>query len=122
MRELFHYMGMFVSGDAVPWLRFLDIGGHGKAMKKQYAKVLDNIVLEWFEEHRQSRTKGGDEQDFIDAMLSVLYGQENIIAGGSDTTIILMVCALSLLFDNRQALNKVQEELDNYVGKRKISE
>ncbi|KAB2619673.1 cytochrome P450 CYP82D47-like [Pyrus ussuriensis x Pyrus communis] len=31
---------------------------------------------------------------------------QNIIAGGSDTTTILMVCAL----------NKVQEELDNYVG------
>lgn len=41
---------------------------------------------------------------------------QNIIAGGSDTTTILMVCAVALLLDNRQALNKVQEEQDNYVG------
>lgn len=40
MRELFHYMGMFVLGDAVPWLRVLDIGGHGKAMKKNMQKCL----------------------------------------------------------------------------------
>lgn len=35
LRNLFHYMGMFLLGDAFPWLGFLDIGGHEKAMKKK---------------------------------------------------------------------------------------
>ncbi|KAM0979378.1 hypothetical protein ACFX13_015524 [Malus domestica] len=138
VRELFHFIGLFALGDAVPWLRFLDIGGHEKAMKKT-AKELDTIVMSWLEEHKQRRAKDGDNnRDFIDLMLSVLDRQNvaqhesfdadtvmkatvlNLIAGGSDPTSVLMGCAISMLLDNRHALKKVYEELDNQVGKGRL--
>ncbi|CAN6718137.1 unnamed protein product [Malus baccata var. baccata] len=138
VRELFHFIGLFAFGDAVPWLRFLDIGGHEKAMKKT-ANELDTIVMSWLEKHKQRRAKDGDNnRDFIDLMLSVLDRQNvaqhesfdadtvmkativNLIAGGSDPTSVLMGCAISMLLDNRHALKKVYEELDNHVGKGRL--
>ncbi|KAG2666466.1 hypothetical protein I3760_15G061700 [Carya illinoinensis] len=41
----------------------------------------------------------------------------NLILGGSDTTAVTMTWALSLLLNNREALKKVQQELDLQVGK-----
>ncbi|KAA3488854.1 Cytochrome P450 [Gossypium australe] len=38
--------------DAIPFLGFLDLGGHEKAMKET-AKELDNIAGEWLEEHKR---------------------------------------------------------------------
>ncbi|XP_019454573.1 PREDICTED: cytochrome P450 82A3-like isoform X2 [Lupinus angustifolius] len=43
MREFFHLMGLFVVGDSIPWLRWLDLGGHEKAMRAN-AKELDTKV------------------------------------------------------------------------------
>ncbi|CAN6585504.1 unnamed protein product [Malus baccata var. baccata] len=133
VRELFHFIGLFALGDAVPWLRFLDI-----AMEKT-ANELDTIVMSWLEEHKQKRAKDGDNnRDFIDLMLSVLNRQNvaqhesfdadtvmkatvlNLISGGSDPTSVLMGCAISMLLDNRHALKKVYEELDNHVGKGRL--
>ncbi|KAG8494188.1 hypothetical protein CXB51_011508 [Gossypium anomalum] len=38
--------------DAIPFLGFLDLGGHEKAMK-EIAKELDNIAGKWLEEHKR---------------------------------------------------------------------
>ncbi|XP_048446280.1 cytochrome P450 CYP82D47 [Pyrus x bretschneideri] len=138
LRNLFRYMGMFVLGDAFPWLRFLDFGGHEKAMKKN-AKELDDMAMDWLEEHKQNRTQDDrDHQDFMDVMLSVLDGQGvlqqapfdvdtimratvvNLIAGGSDTTSLLMGFTVSFLLTNPQALKKVRKELDEHVGKGRL--
>ncbi|KAK7351674.1 hypothetical protein VNO77_11286 [Canavalia gladiata] len=43
-----------------------------------------------------------------------------IIAGAADTTTVTMTWALSLLLNNREALKKVQDELDEKVGKERI--
>ncbi|KAM0967891.1 hypothetical protein PS1_016526 [Malus domestica] len=133
IRDMFHYIGLFVLGDAVPWLRWLDIGGHEKAMRRT-AKELDSIVMEWLEEHKQRRTQG-QEQDFMDVMLSVLNGADvvgfdadtvnkatclAVIAGGSDTPMVTMTWALSLLLNNRHTLVKAQEELDKHVGRGRL--
>ncbi|PQQ13563.1 cytochrome P450 CYP82D47 [Prunus yedoensis var. nudiflora] len=112
---------------------WLDLGGQQKAMKKT-AKELDSIVTEWLEEHKQKRTKGKD-QDFMDVMLSAIDGADvagfdadtvikatclSLIAGGSDTTMVTLTWALSLLLNNRQVLKKVYEELDQHVGKGRL--
>ncbi|KAJ1390457.1 Cytochrome P450 [Sesbania bispinosa] len=69
-------LGVFTVGDAVPSLRWLDLGGHEKAMKET-AKELDNVVSEWLEEHRQKRASSeSNDQDFIDVMLSVLEAKK----------------------------------------------
>lgn len=133
MGEFFHFLGLFLLGDAVPWLSWLDLGGQQKAMKRT-AKELDSILAEWLEEHKQKRTKGKD-QDFIDVMLSAIDGANvagfnadtvikatclTMISGGSDTTMVTLTWTLSLLLNNRQVLKKVYEELDQHVGKSRL--
>ena len=69
-------LGVLTVADAIPSLRWLDLGGREKAMKIN-AEELDKILSEWLEEHRQKRgldekaTSDGD-RDFMDMMLSVL--------------------------------------------------
>ncbi|XP_023894904.1 cytochrome P450 CYP82D47 [Quercus suber] len=132
VRDFFHFLGLFVVSDAIPDLRWLDLGGHEKAMKRT-AKEIDNILREWLEEHKRKRASGETkEQDFMDVMLSVTDGADlggydpdtvnkatclNLIAGGNDTTAVTLTWATSLLLNNRHVLKKAQDELDDQVGK-----
>lgn len=136
LKEFFNLIGLFVPGDAVPGLGWLDLGGYVKAMKKT-AKELDGIIGEWLEEHKRKRALLNNEErekehDFMDVMLSVLDGPELggfdadtinkatvliLIAGGSDTTAVTLTWALSLLLNNSHVLRKAQDELDSHVGK-----
>ncbi|KAA8528592.1 hypothetical protein F0562_035947 [Nyssa sinensis] len=136
--KFFEQLGMFLVSDAFPFLRWFDLGGHEKAMKKT-AREMDFIVQGWLDEHKRKRDSGQvkeDQQDFMDVMLSIFYGVDKaedlpagfdadtiikatfmVILGGSiDTTIATMTWALSLLLNNQQALRKAQEELDIHVG------
>nr|KYP45325.1 Cytochrome P450 82A4 [Cajanus cajan] len=136
-REFFRLTGLFVVGDAIPFLGWLDLGGEVKEMKKTAIEI-DSIVSEWLEEHRIIKVSGETaetEQDFIDVLLSVLNGVDLagydfdtvlkatcmiLIAGATDTTTVTMIWALSLLLNNRHALKKVQDELDEHVGKKRL--
>ncbi|KAI8015702.1 hypothetical protein LOK49_LG05G02289 [Camellia lanceoleosa] len=73
LRDFFELMGVFTVGEAVPFLRRLDLGGYEKAMKKT-AKELDGVLQGWLEEHKHKRISGEAkaEQDFMDVLLSVL--------------------------------------------------
>ncbi|XP_048442135.1 cytochrome P450 CYP82D47-like isoform X2 [Pyrus x bretschneideri] len=70
--QYFHLIGIFVVADALPFLWWLDLQGHKKAMKKT-AKELYQILGGWLEEHRQRRgashgkaeDEGGDEDTSI---------------------------------------------------------
>ncbi|THG15268.1 hypothetical protein TEA_029710 [Camellia sinensis var. sinensis] len=101
-RDFFKYLGLFLVSDAFPFLRWLDLGGHEKAMKET-AKEMDCLVGGWLEEHRRKRDSGdsNDEQDFMDVMLSTLEDTDLagydidvinkatclvLITGGADTT------------------------------------
>ena len=68
--EFLRHMGALAVGDALPFLRWLDIGGQEKAMKSNFKKI-DHILQRWLDEHKQNRPKVVD-QDFMDVMLSVL--------------------------------------------------
>ncbi|XP_021675791.2 xanthotoxin 5-hydroxylase CYP82C4 isoform X1 [Hevea brasiliensis] len=134
--QFFHLMGIFVVSDALPFLWWLDLGGHERAMKKT-AKDLDAVLAGWLTEHRQRRVSGEaktkGEQDFIDVMLSLeekghlagfQYDADTsikstclaLIAGASDTTTTTLTWAISLLLNNKPALKKAQEELDIHIG------
>ncbi|XP_002510298.2 xanthotoxin 5-hydroxylase CYP82C4 [Ricinus communis] len=134
--QFFHLMGIFVVSDALPFLRWLDLEGHEKAMKKT-AKDLDAVLAGWLDEHRRRRVSGevkseGD-QDFIDVMLSLeekghlsgfQYDADTsikstclaLIAGASDTTTTTLVWAISLLLNNQLALKNAKEELEKHIG------
>ncbi|KAE8674538.1 putative Cytochrome P450 [Hibiscus syriacus] len=132
--DLFELSGRFVVSDALPYLRWLDIGGDEKLMKKT-ARELDQVVEEWLQEHKEKRAadEANSEQDFMGVMLSILRDADQhaadtinkatslaLILAAEDTTSITMTWALSLLLNNRDALNKVQEELDIHVGKNRL--
>ena len=45
---------------------------------------------------------------------------QNVIVGGNDTIVVTLTWAISLLLNNRHVLKKVQDELDDQVGKERI--
>ncbi|CAA0839443.1 Cytochrome P450 82C4 [Striga hermonthica] len=135
MRSLFELAGMFVVADALPYLGWLDIGGHEKRMREN-ARELERLVGGWLAEHREKEYGYDDDykpRDFMDVMVSVMrsgelqteYDDDTIIkatcealiVGGTDSTTVMLIWALSLLLNNPHALNKAQEELDTHVGK-----
>ncbi|CAI0558473.1 unnamed protein product, partial [Linum tenue] len=133
VRELFHYMGMFVVGDALPFLGWMDIGGHQKEMKRAFGE-LDGYLQEWLIEHKKNRAEK-TEHDFMDVLLSVLDGESlhgydsdtiikatslSMIAGGTDTSTVTATWAIALLLNNRHVLRKAQEELDGVVSKERV--
>ncbi|KAI7747509.1 hypothetical protein M8C21_016711 [Ambrosia artemisiifolia] len=139
IREWFHYFGQFFVADALPFLDRLDLGGYKKATKK-VARDLDSMIGKWLEEHHKKRSVDNAEEtnDFMDVMIQVLEDDdlagysvdtvikatcETLIAGGSDTTSVMLTWTISLLLNNRYALVKAQEELDMQVGKdRQVNE
>ncbi|MED6182742.1 hypothetical protein PIB30_031493 [Stylosanthes scabra] len=128
LRSFFDLAGLFVIGDAIPWLRWLDLDGGEKAMKKT-AKELDGYVQTWLDEHRCSKNHGADS-DYMDALISninqgfdsydvdtlIKASSLTLVLAGTDTTVATSTWALSLLLNNRQALNKVIQELDSKIG------
>jgi hypothetical protein len=105
LNEMLHLVGVFTVGDALPFLKWFDFGGHVKAMKKAY-KEMDKILGELLEEHRSHKKTlsekdnvDPDHQDFMDVLLSLLDGT-TIEGFDSDTTIkgTILVCILNFYF------------------------
>nr|WGJ64302.1 CYP82D-1 [Lysionotus pauciflorus] len=132
LREFFHLIGLFLVGDTLPYLGWLDIGGYEKRMKKT-ARELDIIVGKWLEDHR---CRGDKQQlDFMGVMLSTIHGVSQLgthdpdtvikttclamVSGGTDSITIGLVWALSLLLNNPNDLKRAYEELDTVVGREK---
>ncbi|KAJ4955619.1 hypothetical protein NE237_012402 [Protea cynaroides] len=134
--ELAYLAGVFVPSDALPYLKWLDLGGYLGAMKC-VAKELDSLIGNLLEEHRSKAQSGKmeGEVDFIDVMLSIIQVRDKdlkyshdcdtiikatilaLISAGSETTSLSLTWALSLLLNNRHVLKKAQLELDSHVGR-----
>ncbi|BAU01110.1 hypothetical protein VIGAN_11027100 [Vigna angularis var. angularis] len=130
-------LGVFAVGDAIPWLRWLDFGGHEKEMK-EIAKELDSILGEELEEHRQKKGLGEKVdkfQDFMDVMISLFDGKTidgidadtmikstvlTVISGATDTTNVVLIWTISLILRNPSVLEKVKTELDIQIGKERL--
>ncbi|GMH29646.1 hypothetical protein Nepgr_031489 [Nepenthes gracilis] len=131
IRKFFEFFGTFTISDALPFLRWLDIGGYEKNMMRT-AKQLDSILQGWLEEHKRfhSSEKENGQHDFIDTMLDIPHiAQEKLssfesnttmILGRTDTTTTTLTWALSLLLNNRHVLKKALDELDAIVGKERL--
>nr|GMD16932.1 cytochrome P450 CYP82D47-like [Ipomoea batatas] len=73
IRRMMELFAEPVVGDFFPWLRWLDIGGHEKAMR-QTAMEMDSFAQRCIEEHRRKRNNpnfNGKDEDFMDIMLSL---------------------------------------------------
>ncbi|PWA57967.1 cytochrome P450 [Artemisia annua] len=139
MRDFFHLFGTFTVADALPFLRWLDLGGHEKNMKR-VAKEIDNMGEKWLDEHRKNRKslQSGEEKDFMDMLISAVesgslseYDADTtikstcmiLITSSTDTTTVMLTWTLCLLLNNPHALKIAQEELDNIVGRdRQVNE
>ncbi|CAL0327042.1 unnamed protein product [Lupinus luteus] len=139
LTDFMHLSGSFAVSDALPYLRWLDLDGKEKEMKRT-AKELDEFAQVWLDEHKRNRNCGKGElkgkQDFMDVLLSVVdQGEEfdgrdadttvkamclALIAAGTDTTTGTMTWALSLLLNNQEVLKKVVHELDTHIGKDRL--
>nr|GMD20160.1 Cytochrome P450 82C4 [Ipomoea batatas] len=104
----------------------VDIGGSIKSMKR-IAAEMDAIISGWIDEHAERRSES--DRDFIDVLLSTVtddlleYGHTiikatiaTIIVAGSDSPSLNLTWALSLLINNKDALERAQKEIDTIVG------
>ncbi|KAK0577776.1 hypothetical protein LWI29_038437 [Acer saccharum] len=135
------WSGKFLVSDALPFLRWLDIGGDQKSMKK-LAKRFDILAQGWLEEHKKKRASGEarEDEDFMDVMITVLEDDPQLfpdhdadivnkatclamIIAASDTTTVTLTWVLTLLLNHPYALKKAQHELDIHVGsERQVNE
>ncbi|KAF9619771.1 hypothetical protein IFM89_009293 [Coptis chinensis] len=133
LSQCLYLFGWSAAMEAFPFLQWINYGGYKGAMKST-ARDLDSVFRSWVQEHRQRKLSAdvGDHEDFIDVMISSLEGMEfpgydhdtiikatcqAMVLGGTDTTMITLTWALSLLLNNRHVLRKAQDELDAHVGK-----
>ncbi|KAK1407508.1 hypothetical protein QVD17_39124 [Tagetes erecta] len=149
IRRFIDMLGVFVPSDVVPWLRWLDLGGYEKMMKKT-AIEMDEVFNGWLEDHRKkinsTSTPHVDDDSkeqpvFMAALLSrvqeevkeELYGFNTddivkatclaIFSAATDTTIVTLTWALALLINNPLVLKRAQKELESHVGReRKVEE
>ncbi|KAI3821097.1 hypothetical protein L1987_08654 [Smallanthus sonchifolius] len=54
IRRIVDLFGAFVPSDAIPWLRWLDLGGYEKKMKKT-AIEMDVVINGWLEDHKKKK-------------------------------------------------------------------
>jgi len=76
--ELQQLKGLFMFGDFVPWLRFLDIGGIEKRMKAVQGR-LDTFLNKVVAEHEAKRRKGPiaeSDKDMVDVLLRTMHDQD----------------------------------------------
>ncbi|KAI7730597.1 LOW QUALITY PROTEIN: hypothetical protein M8C21_028999, partial [Ambrosia artemisiifolia] len=124
----------FVPSDVITGLRWLDLGGYEKKMKKT-AKELDVIMDRWLVDESKdqvlmtgllSRVKEYYvKQDVYGFSTDVIVKATclAIYAGGTDATILTLTWALSLLVNNPLVLRKAQQEVEDHVGReRKVEE
>ncbi|KAF6160617.1 hypothetical protein GIB67_019557 [Kingdonia uniflora] len=133
MKNFVRLPGLFNVSDTFPFLELFDLQGYEREVKAT-ARELDTIFTVWLKEHKMKRSNSGteEEQDFMDAMLSAFkesrfpdFDDETIIkstclalvTGGTDTNMVAISWALSLLVNNPQVLRKAQNELETHVSK-----
>ncbi|KAI3821089.1 hypothetical protein L1987_08646 [Smallanthus sonchifolius] len=141
-------MGVFVPADATPWLRWLDIGGYEKKMKKTAIET-DSLLSGWLEDQKEKMNstldESGDQVVFMAAFLSRVKEEvKEELYGFSTDEIVKATCLLSTrgTFDvilpcnvcssyrhddgdsnMGLVLKKAQQELENHVGRdRKVEE
>ncbi|XP_074381023.1 cytochrome P450 81Q32-like [Apium graveolens] len=134
--ETFVISGASNLGDFLPVMKLVEKRGIEKKMMV-LRKKRDQFVQELIDEHRQNMndsdtTKSG-RMSMIELLLSLQqtepeYYNDEIIRGlilvllvaGTDTTVVTMEWALSLLVNNPDVLKKAQIEIDNHVGQDRL--
>ncbi|XP_035846636.1 cytochrome P450 CYP82D47 [Helianthus annuus] len=148
IKQFGEVMGGFVPSDAIPWLRWLDLGGFEKKMKKT-ATEIDLVINGWLEDRKKKMNSSSTQQEddsrdqtcFMAALLSgvkeevkeEVYGFSTdeivkasclaIYGAATDTTTATLTWALALLVNHPVVLRQAQQELQSHVGRdRKVED
>lgn len=99
LRDYINLAGAFTVSDALPYLRWLDLDGAERNMKKTI-KELDGFLQVWLEQHKLNRNGDLANQDFMDVLLGLVEEGEEFDGHDADTTIkaTCLVCIISINF------------------------
>lgn len=130
--DAFELMGAFNIGDYIPWLRWLDLQGYNRRCQKALERM-EEVVNPVLEDHRARRKGNPDVEpsNFIDLLLNLqeTQGEDvlsdvmikalilDLLGAGTDTTAVTNEWAMVQLLRHPHVACKLQEELDNVVGK-----
>ncbi|GJS06202.1 cytochrome P450 CYP82D47-like protein [Tanacetum coccineum] len=139
IKQFLELLGAFVPSDIVPCLKWLDLGGYEKKMKKT-SREIDVIVDEWLQVHNKKmkftpQVDRSKDQVFMATLLSRVKEELKhdlhgfsvdaivkstclaIFAAASHTTTVTLTWAIALLVNNPLVLKKAQQELEHHVGR-----
>nr|GEW41481.1 cytochrome P450 CYP82D47-like [Tanacetum cinerariifolium] len=139
IRRFLELLGAFVPSDVVPCLKWFDLGGYEKKMKKT-AKEIDVMVDKWLQLHKKKmkstrQVDGSTDQVFMATLFSRVKEELKhdlysfsidaivkstclaIFAAASHTTTVTLTWALALLANNPRVLQNAQQELEKHVGR-----
>ncbi|KAL0360000.1 UNVERIFIED_CONTAM: Trimethyltridecatetraene synthase [Sesamum radiatum] len=131
--EWFFLNGVFNIGDWIPWLSFLDVQGYVKRMKALHRK-LDKFFSHVISDH-QTRRADSSSKDMVDVLLQLVEDPPNpqvklttdsikgllqdLLAGGTDTSAIVIEWTIYEIMKNPRIAEKAKEELDKVVGRKR---
>ncbi|GJW13295.1 cytochrome P450 CYP82D47-like protein [Tanacetum coccineum] len=139
IRRFLELLGAFVPSDVIPCLKWFDLGGYEKKMKKT-AKEIDVMVDKWLQVHKNKmkstrHVDGSTDQVFMATLFSRVKEELKhdlhsfsidaivkstclaIFAAASHTTTVTLTWALALLVNNPRVLQNAQKELEKHVGR-----
>lgn len=130
----FQLLGAFNVGDYIPFLRWLDLQGCERAMKK-YSRRRDEILQRVIDKYRLCMEEETGEtlmdalvhladkaQDFCGDDTIVKGTFMSMLLGAVDTTSNTIEWAISSLLQRPEVLKRAQEELDAVVGRERVLE
>ncbi|KAH7387815.1 hypothetical protein KP509_16G042500 [Ceratopteris richardii] len=134
--EVVDLVGAFNVGDYFPLLATLDLQGYEQRSKavSQILKVIFGEVIHERRNDRENRDNKMEDEDFLDALITVSSDQKDvpitdshlvgiltdIFAGGIDTSAATIEWALAELLKHPKTLKKVQDELSLVVGSTRL--
>ncbi|KAF5191956.1 Cytochrome p450 [Thalictrum thalictroides] len=128
MIELMYLLNVFNVGDLIPSLAWVNnLNGLNSRVEKNFRDI-DSFMEQVVEEHieKKRRLSGNEEEDFVDIMLGVEKGDNNIgvswdrintkaiimdmFVAGTDTSSVVMEWAMSELIRHPNVMQEVQKE------------
>ncbi|XP_010548393.1 PREDICTED: cytochrome P450 CYP82D47-like [Tarenaya hassleriana] len=139
VRDFLDFFSLYLFSDFLPALGWTE--WRVKRDMKRAAKELDVVLEELIAEHKNKKKHdlglGEIKKTYLDLLMDTFEHTEipgldartttkalclNLILAGSETAIVVLVWAVSLLVNNPHVIKKAQEELDNIVGKNRVVE
>ncbi|KAH7387817.1 hypothetical protein KP509_16G042700 [Ceratopteris richardii] len=136
--EAVDLVGAFNIGDYFPFLATLDLQGYARRSKavSQILKVIFGEIFNKRRNDRENRDDKMEDEDFLDALMTVSSNQkevpitdshlkgiltiQDIFIGGIDTSAVTVEWALAELLKHPNTLKKVQEEPSLVVGSTRL--